>query len=55
MTSSPSTAAPILAVLARRKEEFARDLARQRLILRLVGIALRIAMTLLMLWPLLLR
>jgi hypothetical protein len=41
--------------LAKHKEEFARALARQRLILRLVGIALAIAMALLMLWPLLLR
>ena len=41
--------------LARHKEEFARELARQRLILRIAAIVLAIAMALLMLWPLLVR
>lgn len=41
--------------LTKHKEEFARELARQRLTIRLVGILLAIAMALLMLWPLLLR
>ena len=41
--------------LAKHKEEFARELARQRVIWRLISIVLAIAMALLMLWPLLLR
>ena len=41
--------------LAKHKEEFARELARQRLIFRIAAIVLAIAMALLMLWPLLLR
>jgi hypothetical protein len=41
--------------LTRHKEEFARELARQRLFLRIAAIVLAIAMTVLMLWPLLLR
>ena len=40
--------------IAKHKEEFARELARQRLLIRVVGILLAIAMALLMLWPLLL-
>jgi hypothetical protein len=41
--------------LAKHQEEFGRELARQRLTIRLVGILLAVAMALLMLWPLLLR
>lgn len=41
--------------LAKHKEEFARELSRQRLIWRLVAIGLAVAMALLMLWPLLLQ
>lgn len=39
--------------LAKHKEEFARELARQRRILRIAAIVLAVAMALLMLWPLL--
>lgn len=40
--------------LAKHREEFARELARQRLTIRICSILLAIAMALLMLWPLLL-
>jgi hypothetical protein len=41
--------------LTRHREAFARELARQRLITRVVAIVLAVTMLLLMLWPLLLR